>query len=189
MNTTTTTKQLPRGLRNRNPLNIRRTGDDWQGKSWRQEDPDFIEFEHLRWGYRAAWILMLRYWQHFNRLGVPCTLRNVISRWAPPTDGNDTEAYIKFVSMQASIGGQERLPCPNTRWGLLKFTPILKAMTCVECGIKPYEVDVDTIRESFTLAFPEVDLTETDEEDEEFVVFEELDEDLEDLEDYMLDIE
>jgi hypothetical protein len=39
------------------------------------------------------------------------------------------------------------------------------AMTCVECGVKPEEVDVESIREGFRLAFPHVDLSGEDERD------------------------
>ncbi|MBQ6039078.1 MAG: hypothetical protein IJL37_10515 [Bacteroidaceae bacterium] len=145
--------KIPRGIRNRNPLNIRRTGDKWQGMEWQQDDPSFIQFEHMRWGYRAAWILMLRYWQHFNKKMQPLTLSKLIYRWAPPNDGNDTEAYIKFVALHASIGGQERLPNPNSYMGRKKFTPILIAMTCVENGIKPEEVPVSAILQGYQLAF------------------------------------
>ena len=46
-----------RGLRNCNPLNIRRTADLWQGLAERQPDPEFFTFRSMAWGYRAAFIV------------------------------------------------------------------------------------------------------------------------------------
>ena len=46
-----------RGLRNCNPLNIRRTADLWQGLAERQPDPEFFTFRSMPWGYRAAFIV------------------------------------------------------------------------------------------------------------------------------------
>ena len=51
---------LPRGIRNHNPLNIRRTSkDQWKGLSKAQTDRAFVQFETLEWGWpsrpRAAW--------------------------------------------------------------------------------------------------------------------------------------
>ena len=47
-----------RGLRNCNPLNIRRTADLWQGLAERQPDPEFFTFRSMAWGYRAAFIVL-----------------------------------------------------------------------------------------------------------------------------------
>ena len=38
-----------RGLRNCNPLNIRRTADLWQGLAERQPDPEFFTFRSMPW--------------------------------------------------------------------------------------------------------------------------------------------
>lgn len=50
-----------RGLRNCNPLNIRRTADLWQGLAERQPDPEFFTFRSMPWGYRAAFIVLRTY--------------------------------------------------------------------------------------------------------------------------------
>ena len=45
---------LPRGIRNNNPLNIRRTAkDQWQGLRAQQTDSAFCQFERLEYGWRA----------------------------------------------------------------------------------------------------------------------------------------
>ncbi len=44
----------PRGIRNNNPLNIRRTRDKWKGMKALQSDAQFAQFESMEWGWRAA---------------------------------------------------------------------------------------------------------------------------------------
>lgn len=82
-----------RGLRNCNPLNIRRTADLWQGLAERQPDPEFFTFRSMAWGYRAAFIVLRTYCHKYGLR----TVRDIIARWAPPEDGNDTENYIRKV--------------------------------------------------------------------------------------------
>lgn len=55
------TKNTPRGLRNNNPLNIRRSADLWQGLRKEQSDPEFFQFESIAWGYRAAFVVLRTY--------------------------------------------------------------------------------------------------------------------------------
>ena len=46
---------LPRGIRNNNPLNIRRTAkDQWKGLRAQQTDASFCQFESLEYGWRAV---------------------------------------------------------------------------------------------------------------------------------------
>ena len=77
---------IPRGIRNNNPLNIRRTGkDQWKGLSKTQSDRSFCQFETLEWGWRAAFYLLTRTYYHKYRL---YTIRGIISRWAPLCENN-----------------------------------------------------------------------------------------------------
>ena len=82
---------LPRGLRNNNPLNIRRGKDQWQGLRAQQTDASFCQFESLEYGWRAAFYLLTRTYYHKYRL---YTIRKIISKWAPPNE-NLTETYIQ----------------------------------------------------------------------------------------------
>lgn len=84
-------KKLPRGLRNNNPLNIRK-GSYWLGLSEKQDDPDFCQFKSLVFGVRAGFRL-LRTYIIVKKLN---TIRLIISRWAPSNE-NDTESYIANV--------------------------------------------------------------------------------------------
>ena len=54
---------LPRGIRNNNPLNIRRSKDQWQGLRAQQTDASFCQFETLEYGWRTA-----TYIQNVSRL-------------------------------------------------------------------------------------------------------------------------
>ena len=66
-----------RGLRNCNPLNIRRTADLWQGLAERQPDPEFFTFRSMPWGYRAAFIVLRTYCHKYGLR----TVRDIIARW------------------------------------------------------------------------------------------------------------
>ena len=85
---------MSRGIRNNNPLNIRRGASRWVGRREIVTDKEFEEFTSMPFGYRAAWKLMDTY-------------------------------------------------------------RILMAMTCVECGIRPDEVDKRSIEQGWTMAFGE----------------------------------
>ena len=106
---------LPRGIRNNNPLNIRRSKDKWKGLSITQNDPSFCQFESLEWGWRAAFWLLTRTYYHKYRL---FTIRAIISKWAPPCE-NKTEAYIRNVCRLTGIGPDEPIGIPSdqpARW-------------------------------------------------------------------------
>ena len=81
-----------RGIRNNNPANIRR-GCNWKGLAKVQTDREFCQFNTMKWGVRALLVTLRTYVlkHHLH------TVREIITRWAPSSDGNNTEAYIKFV--------------------------------------------------------------------------------------------
>ena len=107
---------LPRGIRNNNPLNIRRTAkDQWKGLRAQQTDASFCQFERLEYGWRAAFYLLTRTYYHKYRL---YTIRMIISRWAPPRE-NLTETYIQNVSRLTGIPPDEPIGIPSDqpqRW-------------------------------------------------------------------------
>lgn len=93
-----------RGERNNNPLNIRdNKAFKWQGQIGHDAD-GFVIFSSLKWGIRAAFALMRSYSHKYK-----CdTIRNIISRWAPPTE-NNTEKYILDVSNAVGLSPDERI--------------------------------------------------------------------------------
>ena len=147
---------MKRGIRNNNPLNIRHSPSRWQGMAVEQTDPSFVQFQSMAYGYRAACKLLHSYWQRFRKEGKPFTVRTIISRWAPPEDNNDTEGYIRSVTLLSGLGGNESIPRPRRYemfMELEKTARLLAAMTCVECGIPMEEVDMEAIWEGYDLAF------------------------------------
>ncbi len=119
---------MSRGLRNCNPGNIRRTGGGrYRGETKTATDPEFREFTALEWGYRAMFTLLYTY---RLRYGLK-TLRELISRWAPPTE-NRTDAYIRFVAERTGIGPD----CPLDLLDPKQMIPVAAAMSEVENGRK-----------------------------------------------------
>ena len=142
-----------RGIRNNNPLNIRRGTSQWVGRRERVTDKDFEEFTSMAYGYRAAWKLMDTYRLRLRQENKNYTLENIIHRWAPPEDGNPTKEYLHTVIrlLDYKVAGREVLPSPTCKEGHKIFAKILAAMTCVECGINMSEVDVKSIEEGWRL--------------------------------------
>lgn len=146
---------MNRGLRNNNPLNIRRSNNNWMGRRTTVTDKDFEEFVSMPFGYRAAWKLLESYRLRFINEGKPFTLNNIVHRWAPPEDGNNTREYIHSVIRLTDYKtpGERPLPAPCSPAGYNVLCSILAAMTCVECGISMNQVDKISIRNGWDLAF------------------------------------
>ena len=119
---------LPRGIRNNNPLNIRRSKDLWVGLRAQQTDSAFCQFESLEYGWRAAFYLLTRTYYHKYRL---FTIRMIINKWAPPNE-NQTSKYIENVCRLTGIGPDEPIGIPSdqpARWMMVG-----RAMAIQECG-------------------------------------------------------
>ncbi len=148
---------MTRGLRNNNPLNIRHSADRWQGARIMQTDKDFVQFKDIKWGFRAAWKILDTYCLTFKKEGKAYNVRNIIGRWAPPTE-NDTDAYVRAVVKLSGLGGNENMPRPKHYWNFEevdKLVRLIRAMVCVENGIKWEKVDTKDIWKGYDLAFPD----------------------------------
>ena len=115
--------------KNNNPLNIRRTKDQWQGMRKEQTDPAFCQFENLAYGWRAAFRLLTRTYYHMYRL---YTIRAIVNKWAPPNE-NNTRAYVENVSRLTGIAPDEPLGIPSDRPG--RWIALGAAMAIQENGI------------------------------------------------------
>ncbi|HDZ3463817.1 TPA: structural protein [Pseudomonas aeruginosa] len=95
----------PRGIRNFNPGNIRHAkGTRWQGMSANQNDSAFVQFTGPQWGIRAIARTLITYQdKHALR-----TIRQIISRWAPPSE-NNTESYIRQVAARVGAAPDARI--------------------------------------------------------------------------------
>jgi hypothetical protein len=89
----------PVGARLNNPLNIKRTSINWAGKSAVQAHAVFETFDSPHYGIRAAARNLLTYYRR-DRLN---TIQEIVNRWAPPDDDNNTAAYIDFVAKQMDV--------------------------------------------------------------------------------------
>lgn len=126
-------KKISRGLRNNNPLNIRRNSTKWQGLAEEQNDKAFFTFIAPEWGYRAA----IKTLQNYRRIHGLTTVRQWISRWAPPVE-NDTEAYIRFVCDKAEVGED----CEPNLHNKEVMCRIVAAMSNMENGVPAMMADV-----------------------------------------------
>ena len=116
---------LPRGLRNNNPGNIRRNSDVFQGEKT-SSDREFKQFKSMAYGYRAIFKILFNYYRNYKL----DTIRKMITRWAPPEDNNHTEAYIKAVSDYAGIPADDPINV-NDREQMIR---IVAGMSKVENG-------------------------------------------------------
>ena len=147
---------MSRGLRNNNPLNIRHSADRWQGARIAQTDKAFVQFTSMAYGYRAAWKILDTYCLTFKKEGKAYNVRNIIGRWAPPTE-NDTDAYVRTVVKLSGLGGNENMPRPKHYRAfdeVDKLVRLIRAMVCVENGIKWEDVDITDLWHGYDLAFP-----------------------------------
>lgn len=129
----------PRGLRNNNPLNIRKNDTKWQGLRDRQDDPAFFQFETMAYGYRAAFRTLDTY---RTKHGCRC-LADFITRWAPPSE-NDTSAYIRTVCRRTGLADVSTVDTRNEK----QMCGIVAAMSIVENGV---EADMDDVRAGWRL--------------------------------------
>ena len=139
--------KTPRGLRNNNPLNIRKSRKTtWVGQSEKQEDRDFVQFCSMAYGYRAAFKVL----QNYRVLYDCMTLRQYIHRWAPPIE-NNTDEYVNSVARTAGVNPDALLPSP--RKGRAVWVKIVAGMHLVENGMMPI---VSRIEEGWELAFAKI---------------------------------
>ena len=149
-------KKISSGLRNNNPLNIRRGKTPWKGEilplkgnrplaaerlgsasdGGQTGGSAFCQFETIEWGLRAAFVLLRTYSTKYRANCV----RDIVSRWAPEAE-NQTEQYIKNVCFWTGFGGLQRLT--ESDWPAL-----VRAMARQECGAL---LDEETIQRGFDL--------------------------------------
>lgn len=133
----------PRGIRNNNPLNIRK-GNNWKGERPVQKDRAFEEFQTMQFGIRAGFIILRKYITGYNGL---CAKRNtitkIIQRWAPPSE-NATQNYIDFVAKDMGISPHQTIAFGNRSL----MVSLVYAMIFVECGQR---VDRDVIESAYDM--------------------------------------
>lgn len=118
----------PRGIRNNNPGNI-----NYVGQAGAHSDGRFAVYSTPQAGL-AAMASQLRL--YINRDHID-TIRGIISKWAPASDGNATSEYIKHVSQRMGISADAHID-PNN---VASIAGLMHAITQSENGIDPYQGD------------------------------------------------
>ena len=126
-----------RGLRNDNPLNIRKSGEQFQGEI-KGKDRSFKTFSSLPYGYRAGFLILGTYLSEgFN------SIEKIIAHWAPSTE-NDTESYIAHVQRWSGVTRNKVLTASSGA----DFILIVAAMSFVENG---QNADILAVQAGFNL--------------------------------------
>ena len=123
-------KSLPRGIRNNNPGNIRKSGDAWQGLADIQPDTEFFSFADPVYGIRALAKILRNY---RDRYGLN-TVQGIINRWAPPV-ANNTDAYVRMVANKVGVAPAEPLT-----WDAGQMRRLVSAIIQHENGQQPYSM-------------------------------------------------
>jgi len=117
-----------RGIRNNNPGNLEASwAFTWQGQNG--TDGRFATFASPEHGIRALGVNLLAY----QRRGLD-TISKIISRWAPPQDNNNTNAYIQNVSQALGVSPTTRLDVASPA----VLTALSKAIIHQENGDVPF---------------------------------------------------
>ena len=134
---------VPRGIRNNNPLNIRK-GNNWKGERPHQKDKEFEEFESMTYGVRAGFKILRNYITGYGgKTACLNTVRLIVRRWAPPTE-NATERYIDFVAKEMGIQPTDTISFRDKK----TMVNLVNAMIFVECGQR---VSRDIIESAYDL--------------------------------------
>lgn len=133
------TGTLPRGYRNNNPGNIRRSKDRWLGLREKQEDPAFFQFTAMAYGYRA----LLKTLRNYRSRHGCQTVADFIRRWAPPSE-NNTTGYIGRVCSMLQVP-TSYVPDTGDRETMCRLAG---AISTVENGREP---DMDDIYKGWGL--------------------------------------
>jgi len=115
-------RHLPRGIRNNNPGNIRRTSIQWEGMQTFQNDDAFVQFDSATYGFRA----MTRILRSYQRRGL-VSVRDIISTYAPSTE-NKTDNYIRFVAERLNVSPDLPLELETV------MVDLIQAITAFENG-------------------------------------------------------
>lgn len=134
------TPAVARGIRNNNPLNIKRTAVKWEGEI-KGKDKVFATFESPLKGLRAAAKLLYNYYEKHKLDTIPA----IIARWAPHHE-NDTKKYSSFVTKFIPVKNGEKLSLKDEQ----QLCRLLQAMIQYENGSCPYSTELlqEAVREA-----------------------------------------
>ena len=106
----------------------------------KQTDKQFVQFKSRVYGYRAAFVLLKNYIGKGKD-----TIGKIIAKWAPSSDGNNTQSYINYVSKTTGINASHALKWEDKD----DLVEVVRSMAHMESGIVE---DRKLIEESYDLA-------------------------------------
>lgn len=137
-------QQQPRGIRNNNPLNLRKSNILWKGKIRLGTDNEFEQFVDIFYGIRAAMVNMRTHIKQDAQRLIRCTVKREIARWAPPTENNTTR-YVQLVCQRAELQPEDTLDFTNKQM----ICRLCHEMAYMECGV---QLPMDYFEKSYEMA-------------------------------------
>ena len=124
---TPTDPSAPPGIRNNNPGNLRYLAlSPYLGQTGRSGN--FGVYSSANFGIRA---LALELYNDYTRKGYT-SVAQLITEWAPESDGNDTQAYIRAVANAMGVAPTQPFDYKT------RITAMVKAIIKQENGVQPY---------------------------------------------------
>jgi hypothetical protein len=117
-----------RGMRNKNPMNIKDSSINWDGETGENLDTTFEEFENYSDGIRAGAKLLVNY-QAIYGLN---TIEGIINRYAPPSDNNPTNDYVQYVAGKVGVSSNQVIDVKT------HLVEMVKAIIAFEIGLNPF---------------------------------------------------
>jgi hypothetical protein len=120
----------PISVRNSNPGNLRADGISWRGLCKAgdirsDQDPDYCMFTAPVYGFRALAIDLRTKWSKDGLRSIGA----IIPKYAPPAE-NNTEAYVKAVSIMTGIAAAKELNLDDPA----ELASLCRAITVHESG-------------------------------------------------------
>ena len=114
--------------------------DIFDGEQVISLDDSFKAFTSLQYGYRAMAVVIYNY---FNEYGLD-SIRKIITRYAPPTDGNNTDSYITTVANGVGVSPDRVITLADFQYpaGNPLMKNVIGQMTRVETGSDPNSPDL-----------------------------------------------
>lgn len=129
--------QLPRGIRNNNPGNIRVSKAQWVGKitGVNKTDDKYEEFESAPKGIRALAKNLTTYFEfRVSPDGSPIdTIDEIVDRYAPKEDANDQQGYVMDLSRWTGFGPFEKMDLHEYE----TMNLLIRAIIRRENGLRP----------------------------------------------------
>ena len=144
------TSQLPRGIKNNNPLNLRKSNNNWVGKIEPSKDKAFEQFLTMEHGIRAAMKNIATIVNRRKKNGEETRISDLIHVWAPNSDGNNETAYLAVVLKKAKFSCDENIDLKQRN----QITRLCWAMAIVECGERYADrLNIGYFQRAYDMAF------------------------------------